>query len=58
MPTPITPAIIASLMTGFRADFKGGISDAPSQYKKNRDDSAVRIKKQHLRLAGQISSVP
>ncbi|EAO9206430.1 Mu-like prophage major head subunit gpT family protein [Salmonella enterica] len=34
MPTPITPAIIASLMTGFRADFKGGISDAPSQYKK------------------------
>lgn len=32
MPTPITPAQITSLMTGFRRDFQGGLAAAPSQY--------------------------
>ena len=32
MPTPITPAQITSLMTGFRRDFQGGLTAAPSQY--------------------------
>lgn len=32
MPTPITPAQITALMTGYRADFQNGIGMAPSQY--------------------------
>ncbi|EIJ1628002.1 Mu-like prophage major head subunit gpT family protein, partial [Escherichia coli] len=34
MPTPITPAMITALMTGYRSDFQAGMSMAPSQYKK------------------------
>ena len=34
MPTPITPAMIASLMTGYRGDFQAGMAMAPSQYQK------------------------
>lgn len=34
MPTPITPAMITALMTGYRSDFQAGVSMAPSQYKK------------------------
>lgn len=32
MPTPITPAMITALMTGYRADFQTGVGMAPSQY--------------------------
>ncbi|HDL7646489.1 Mu-like prophage major head subunit gpT family protein [Escherichia coli] len=32
MPTPITPAMITSLMTGYRGDFQAGMAMAPSQY--------------------------
>ncbi|EFN9447671.1 head protein [Escherichia coli] len=34
MPTPITPAMITSLMTGYRGDFQAGMAMAPSQYQK------------------------
>lgn len=34
MPTPITPAMITALMTGYRSDFQAGMSMAPSQYQK------------------------
>ncbi len=32
MPTPITPAQITALMTGFRKEFQNGLGMAPSQY--------------------------
>lgn len=34
MPTPITPAMITALMTGYRGDFQAGMAMAPSQYQK------------------------
>ncbi len=58
MPTPITPAMITALMTGYRSDFQAGMSMAPSQYKKNCDDRALHIEIQHLRLAGAVPAVP
>lgn len=57
MPTPITPAMITALMTGYRSDFQAGMSMAPSQYK-NCDDRALHLEIQHLRLAGAVPAVP
>ena len=56
MPTPITPAMITALMTGYRSDFQAGMSMAPSQYQKIA--MTVHVEIQHLRLAGAVPAVP
>ena len=57
MPTPITPAMITALMTGYRSDFQAGMSMAPSQYQKIAM-TVPHVEIQHLRLAGAVPAVP
>ncbi len=58
MPTPITPAMITSLMTGYRGDFQAGMAMARHPVPENCNDRAIHVENQHVRLAGPVSAIP